>query len=660
MLAKFLVSTLALCGIASAVGAQEKKIVLSPDVAFGARERVKNATLSPDGKLFAYVAPFEDRGSALYTVSLAGDGTPKRIAVASGNPEKLNSCGWASNVRLICSIYATVQNGGDLSTRTRLIAIDADGSNFKGISRPSGTNALYFSQAGGDVLDWLPNQDGKVLLMSYFVPVQATGSLVERSDEGFGVERVDTRSLSRERIVKPFKNAVEYITDGKGTVRLVGLRKAVDAGYTTGEIAYLYRPAGSNEWKSFDSYFPATRDGFNPYGVDPATNLVYGLKKKDGRLALYTRSLDDAMVETLVLARPDVDVDELIRIGRQQHIVGASYAADTRVGVYFDPEIAAVLENLRKALPASSLVNVVEASQDERKLLIWAGADNDPGRYFLFDRDAKQLRPLLLNRPELGDRTLAQVRSVQVRAQDGTMVPAYLTLPPGSNGKNLPTIVMPHGGPSARDEWGFDWLSQYYADRGFAVLQPNYRGSSGYGDSWLQGNGFKAWRIAIADIVSSGRWLVDQGIADPKKLAIVGWSYGGYAALQSGVMAPDLFKAIVAIAPVTDLVELRDHYQTTTAATEARDMIGTGPELREGSPARHADAIKAPVMLFHGTYDQNVPYRASQLMDSRLRAAGKQDEFVTYTNLAHNLDDSGARADMLKRSDNFLRRSLGM
>ena len=217
---------------------------------------------------------------------------------------------------------------------------------------------------------------------------------------------------------------------------------------------------------------------------------------------------------------------------------------------------------------------------------------------------------------------------------------------------------MPHGGPSARDEWGFDWLAQFYASRGFAVLQPNYRGSSGYGDAWYQNNGFQSWKSAIGDVNDSGRWLVAEGIADPEKLAIVGWSYGGYAALQSAVVDPDLFKGIVAIAPVTDLGKLKDEYLGTSGYKLAVGFIGTGPHIAAGSPARNVDKIKAPVQIFHGDLDINVDVFQSRYMADQLKGAGKFVDLTIYKGLDHSLDDSTARTEMLEKSSAFLKSTL--
>ena len=256
---------------------------------------------------------------------------------------------------------------------------------------------------------------------------------------------------------------------------------------------------------------------------------------------------------------------------------------------------------------------------------------------------------------------LATVEAISYPAADGTMIPAYLTLPPGQEkAKGLPAIVMPHGGPSSRDVWGFDWLAQFYAARGFAVLQPNFRGSAGYGDAWFQENGFRSWPIAVGDVLDAGRWLAAQGLANPSKLAVIGWSYGGYAALQCAVVDPNLFKAVVAIAPVTDLDELKEDYRRRTDFSLVSDFIGNGPYVHAGSPAQNAARITAPVLLFHGTNDITVNVHQSELMAKSLASAGVKYELISLKGLDHQLEDSEARTQLLRKSESFLRSSLGL
>lgn len=256
---------------------------------------------------------------------------------------------------------------------------------------------------------------------------------------------------------------------------------------------------------------------------------------------------------------------------------------------------------------------------------------------------------------------LAHVQAVSYPAADGTMVPAYLTLPPGiEHAEGLPAIVMPHGGPASRDVWGFDWLSQFFAARGYAVLQPNYSGSTGYGDGWYQDNGFHSWATAIGDVLDSGRWLVAQGIADPSKLAIVGWSYGGYAALQSAVVDSSVFKAVIAIAPVTDLTNLAEEWRASGGFWMERNYVGHGAEADAASPAQHAEHMKVPVLMFHGRMDRNVSIHESENMARSLKSAGVPYELVTFDKLDHQLEDSAVRAQMLSKADAFLRKTLGL
>lgn len=638
--------------LAAPVCAQNKDAI-----AFGAREGIQQVSLSPDGNKVAYILPDKGQGNRLYTVDLANGAKPQAAIVASGDPERLSYCEWVSNARLICLIRMVIRDETEPVNVSRLIAVNADGTEMKLVSVRQGMNAERFSYFGGSLIDLLPGDDGAVLLGREYVPESKIGSMIAKTDEGYGVDRVDTRTLATKSVVKPTRLAAEYISDGVGTVRIMGVAKT-DAGYDSGIRRYLYRPIGQSSWQPFGEFDSTTETGFNPYAVDPVENVVYGFEKLDGRQALYKVQLDEERVKTKIFSRSDVDVDGLITLGRKKRVVGYSFATEKRQAVYFDPALKKLSGALSKALPNAEMVYFGGLSADEQKLIVWAGSDTNPGQYYLFDRATNKVGPLFASRPELKGYALASVKPVNMKASDGTLIPGYLTLPVGSSGRGLPAIVMPHGGPSARDEWGFDWLAQYFANQGFAVLQPNYRGSSGYGDGWYQRNGFQSWKSAISDVNDSGRWLLSEGIASPDKLAIVGWSYGGYAALQSAVLDPALFKAIVAIAPVTDLGKLKEQYRGYMSFKMARDFIGTGSHIVEGSPARNAAKITAPVLMFHGSFDRNVDIAQSRFMADQLRDAGKLQELVTYNKLDHYLEDSAVRAEMLDKSSSFLKAQL--
>jgi dienelactone hydrolase len=629
--------------------------------AFGARQGVVDLSLSPNGKSVAYLIPTTGQGSALLTLDLAA-GSKARVALtASGKPERLTQCHWVSNDRLACTIYGLVQNPGvGILPFSRVVAVDRSGSNLKLLSTRTNEYTRGYQLGGGSVIDWLPDEDGAVLMTRVYLPDEHLGSHVGSWREGVAVDRLDTRTLQSKTIEFPARDASIYITDGRGTVRVIGRSAQNHGDQDSGIFNYFYRKQGSRDWQKLDSYNSVDRSGFAPYAIDPGLDIVYGFKKKDGRQAVYSVALDGSQTENLVYARPDVDVDKLIRIGRRNRVVGASYATDVRREVYFDSDIDRLMKSLARALPRQPQIRIVDSSVDERVLLIFAGSDDDPGVYYVFDRPSKELHTFVVVRGALEGVKLANVKPVSYPAADGEMVPGYLTLPPGmDNAKGLPAIVLPHGGPSARDVWGFDWLSQFYASRGFAVLQPNFRGSAGYGDAWLHQNGFKSWRIAIGDVIDAGHWLVAQGIADPAKLCIVGWSYGGYAAIQSAVTDPSLFKAVVAIAPVTDLESVKEEWRHWSNFSLVSDEIGEGPYVREGSPARNAEKIKVPVLLFHGALDRNVGIAQSRLMAARLDSAGIKHELVTWDDLDHYLDDSTARTQMLRSSEAFLRQAIG-
>ncbi|WP_404712732.1 alpha/beta hydrolase family protein [Sphingomonas sp. MMS24-J13] len=629
--------------------------------AFGARAAAEDVSLSPDGTKLSFIAPTTAQGSVLFVRDVADGALPRAILNSDGKLERLGSCNWASNKRLVCRVVGVADVQGRKVHFSRMFAIDSDGKNLRELSTRQNEYSRGIQLGGGSVVDWLPDEDGVVLMARRYIPDDHLGSRAGSTRDGLGVDRIDTSTLSLKAIELPYERAADYISDGRGTVRIRATYGITGPNNEqSGLFTYQYRRVGSREWEKLSDYNSTTDEGFNPFAVDHDLNLAYGFKKKDGRLALYTVALDGSLTEKLVLARDDVDVDGLVRIGRRNRVVGASYDTDTRHVVYIDPDIAKLAAALGRALPKNPNVWIADSSVDERKLLVFAGSDTDPGLYYLFDRDKHDLHILSPARPELEGRTLATMRPIRYKAGDGTDIPAFLTLPTGKeNARGLPAIVMPHGGPSDRDTWGFDWLPQYYAAQGFAVLQPEYRGSSGYGDAWYQNNGFRSWRTAVGDVADAGRWLVAQGIADPHKLAIVGWSYGGYAALQSAVIAPDLFKAVVAVAPVTDLAMLKNESADWSDNLLARDFIGSGPHIHDGSPAQNADKIKVPVLLVHGTMDANVDCGQSTYMASRLKAAGGKVQLITFDGLDHQLVDTAARTKLLVESDAFLRAAIG-
>lgn len=625
--------------------------------AFGARDAVIRPDLSADGSRVIYITPGPAR-SSIAVIGNLDTGQFSQVANSSGDPDILRWCNFVSATRSVCRITGNnIDNLVNVIGFTRLISINNDGSDPKLLGQTDSFYDAYARQYDGDIIDWLQGTSGQVLMQRAYIPEEGKlGTRLVRTKSGLAVDRLNASSLSRQIIEEPREGAGSYMSDGLGHIRLMEVPDITPAGFVSGKIRYLYRTASSSDWKPLVA---ADYQEFQPLAVDAETDQLYALKKKDGRYALYGIKLDGSLSEKLVAANPRVDIDDVVRFGDGQRVIGYTYAEETGVVVYFDPEFKALSEALSRAIPQLPKVEFADSSHDGRKLLIHAGSDRDPGRYYLFDRDKKSLTPAMVDRPELEGRVLASVKPVTVAAPDGAQIPAYLTLPPGKDPKKLPAVVLPHGGPSARDYWGFDWLAQFLAARGYAVIQPEYRGSAGWGDAWLNKNGFKNWRTSIGDITASAKWLSQQGIADPGRMAILGWSYGGYAALQSAATEPNLYKAVVAIAPVTDLAMLKDDAQYFTNKELVEREIGAGPHIVEGSPLRHPADIVVPVLLFHGDRDSNVHITHSEKMDAALKAAGRTSNLTVFKGLDHQLDDSTARASMLASIGQLLDQTIG-
>jgi dienelactone hydrolase len=622
---------------------------------FGPREGASFLDVSPSGRYAVYVAPARGTASAAVVADLVEGGNARPVLRSSGQPERLRWCRFVSDTRLICSVRGVSNINNQLVGFSRLYAVNADGSNIRDLGQRATTYDAGLRQFSGAILDWLPQDGNAVLMEREYVPeAMSSGSRMSRRLEGLGVDRIDINTLQVTQVEAPDRRASGYMTDGRGNVRIMTSSVPRSDGQDRPRTDLLYRLTGSREWRALGSYDSMTREGMWPLAIDADRNAAYVLKGLNGRFALYRVRLDESLATELVYASERVDVDDIVRLGRSGAVIGVTYVEEQRRVVWFDPQYAELGRMLSGSLPGRPVVDFRGANRDATQLLILAHSDSNPGRYYVFDRTRRALEELMPVRPQLDGVTLSNVRPLTYPAADGVQVPAYLTLPPGrQDARGLPAVVLPHGGPSARDEWGFDWLAQYLAHQGYAVLQPNYRGSEGYGDAWMVENGFRSWPISIGDIAAGGRWLVAQG-ADANRLGIVGWSYGGYAALQSGVTEPGLFKAIVAIAPVTDLALLSEEARGFTNFELMRRFVGQGPHVGAGSPLQNVGRITAPVLLFHGGRDSNVGVVHSQRMDAALRAAGKRSTLVAFDTLEHDLADSEARTQMLGRIGTFL------
>jgi len=625
---------------------------------FGKRESAWSVKVSPSGgKVVMLIGG--PAGSTIVKVFDLSTGASKAILGSRDSKESLDWCDFANEQKLICRYSGISRLDGVLIPFGRHMLVNADGSGMKALGQKASDKDKGLRQFDGRVIDWLP-EDGTAVLMArqYLAEEGTTGTNLARTTSGLAVDRIELETLDFKTIEQPRDAISDYMTDGQGNVRLA-IIDAQFGGELTGKTRFRYRKQGSREWLPLGEWVSSTNEGIYPVAIEGQSNTAFVLKKTSGRDALYRMALDGSGTMTMIASNPRVDIGNVVRVGRGRKVIGYSFTDEFTEVVYFDPEYETLSSSLGKALPKSPLIHFSGSSNDNQKMLIFAGADTQPGTYMFLDRGTKKLSTIADVRPELSGRALASVKAVTYAAADGTKIPAYVTMPAGASGKNMPAVVLPHGGPSSRDEWGFDWLPQFLASRGYVVVQPQYRGSAGYGEEFLNGNALRNWRIAMSDIGDSARYLAKEGIADPNRIAIVGWSYGGYAALQSAATQPTLYKAAVAIAPVTDLGQLKKDAEQYTNARLVAEQVGSGPHIAEGSPARLAGNIQVPVLLFHGDMDLNVDVGHSERMNSVLKKAGKNVQYTRYPDLDHQLDDSNARADMLMKIGTALQAAIG-
>jgi len=310
----------------------------------------------------------------------------------------------------------------------------------------------------------------------------------------------------------------------------------------------------------------------------------------------------------------------------------------------------------------SSSVHYIDSTSNENKWLIQVSGNGGAGAYKIYNRGKNQLRNLVSQYPEI--QSIGEVKAVKFKARDGMQVPSIITLPVDPKKRqNLPLIALPHGGPEAHDSIGFDWLAQYLSAKGYAVLQPNFRGSNGFGNA-LRDSGHGEWGQKMQDDVSDGvAALVKAGYVDPKRVCIMGASYGGYSALAGGAFSPELYRCVISIAGVSDLPRMlksakfkfgSNHWVVGYWEKIIGDSDKEREKLKSISPINSVDKFKAPVLLVHGKDDTIVPIRQSSLMHKALKTAGKDVEFITLKGEDHWLSGSETRLALIKAINEFL------
>ncbi|HEX8263599.1 MAG TPA: S9 family peptidase, partial [Allosphingosinicella sp.] len=335
------------------------------------------------------------------------------------------------------------------------------------------------------------------------------------------------------------------------------------------------------------------------------------------------------------------------------------YADDRDRIFWIDPEMRSVQARIDKALP-NAVNRIVSRDAADTKMIVWSTGAADPGTYYLYDRSSRAMSELARPYGALEGKTLAAVETVRYPARDGLVIPAYLTKPPGRPEAALPLIVMPHGGPFARDKWAYDGCAQFLANRGYVVLQPNFRGSTGFGKAFVDAATGQYGRKMQDDLDDGVRWLAGRGLVDPKRVCIMGASYGGYAAMWGAARNPDIYRCAISFAGISEVRTMLRYDPSTGIARryykDWRDRIRgeEGFDLAAVSPLNRAAAIRVPLLIAHGEEDHVVPVAQSRNMHEAMRRAKIDHEFVVYPGEGHGFKKAANSIDFLKRVEAFL------
>ena len=636
-----------------------------PVEAFFSNPLLDAAELSPSGRYLAAISGAPGRRDALVVVDLVEN---KAKGVAGFSDVDVLAFQWVNDERLVFNVSdKQVGPGGD-QLASGLYAVDRDGSRMRQLASRRG---VEFVSEGGSRLDrriqpwhtFMLDQRGAQDSNAIYV------TSLELDDYGVvrtvNLLRLDTVTGQAQTIQRPGP-VDSWFLDNAGEPRLA-MRS--EGGSTT----MHYRDPATSKWRTLATFatYKGSPGAFAPVGFGPDGTLYVRAYEDRDTTSLHTFDLATGKVNPkAVLVTPGYDFDgELVT--QRGKLLGATIETDAPSIVWLDKNMGAVQQAVDKLLPGTVNLIAPASRPDAPWMLVRAFSDVRPLSYYLYSPATGKLNPVGSSREGIDPARMGRQDPVRYKARDGREIPALLTLPPGGSGKNLPLVVLVHGGPFIRgNHWGWDPQTQFLASRGYAVLEPDFRGSTGYGVDHYQA-GWKQWGLAMQDDIADGaRWVAAQGIADPKRICIAGASYGGYAALMGLVKDPDLYKCAVNWLGVTDIDLLYDgHWSFDSDLGEdwklhgmpvlVGDQVKDAAQLKATSPIRQAARITQPLLLAYGAVDRRVPlYHGNQFRDAVARH-NKQVEWVVYQDEGHGWTRPQTRFDFWTRVEKFLARHIG-
>lgn len=617
---------------------------LLPVADFAHRPVMADVEISPDGSHIAYLTPIGGR-QHLAVRKLPIDPAEKPALLAPSNAEII-SLEWVSNQRLILRILGTeevrTRKGHRPLRFIRLVSVTRDLSTTKVLlQRPAEGNSYILQST-----PILHHVDDEHVLVAY----------PTKDGPWPGVVNLNIVNGTYKSVRPPVKDVRRFVPDPTGEIRI-----ALTYDDDEMESRYLRRVAGGG----FEPMqIGAAADGekvrgFKVLGFDAQGKDLYVSSRQAGdRAAVYKYDMARDQIGEKVADDPRFDVNGAVV--KRGVVVAIAWTDDLPRRLWLDPAVQQQQDALDKAVPDSREI-ILDTAADGNLILVASYSMTQPTTFRLFDRRTRLFDMVGDTYPTLAQDYISPRRPVTFKATDGTEIPGYLTLPVGVPDKNLPFVILPHGGPFARDTGEFDANVQFLVNRGYGVLQPNFRGSTGYGAAF-NAAGRRQWGgLMQDDVTDAARWAVAQGYADPQRLCIVGWSYGGYAALMGAVKTPDLFKCAIATAPVANLERLYDDLRLSSAKNLSRGLhFGNKRDsLNDISPVHQVDKIKIPVLLIHGDLDYQAAVEHSRDMEKALRKAGKTVDYIEIEDMDHMALVTKDMATILSAWEQFLKAHIG-
>ncbi len=583
--------------------------------------------ISPDGKTLAFMQPYERRMN-IYVQPLSG-GEPRRLTneTARDIPDHF----WKGPERLV---YVK-DFGGD--ENFHVVAVNVDGSGVKDLTPFDGVRA--------QIIDQLRDFPDELLV-----------GLNRRNKEVFDAYRLNLKTAELTLVAENPGNITSWLTDHAGNIRGAQTSDGVNT-------SFLYRDGASDPFKTVLT--TSFRDAFSPLFFTFDNRLLYAASNigRD-KQAIVLVDPATAKEQQVLFGHPEVDVDTLAYSRKRKVLTEIDFVTWKPERKFLDAQTEKLFTALQKQLPGYEF-GIQSMTDDEDRMIVAAFNDRTPGTRYLYDAAADKLSKLGEIAPWLPEAKMARMKPIEYTSRDGLTIHGYVTLPNGKEPKSLSVVVNPHGGPWARDVWGWNPEVQMLANRGYAVLQMNFRGSTGYGRSFWQAS-FKQWGRKMQDDISDGvQYLVKEGIADPKRICIYGGSYGGYATLAGVTYTPDLYTCAVDYVGVSNLFTFMKTIPPywKPFLDMMHEMVGD-PEkdkdlLAAASPALNADRIKSPLFVAQGARDPRVNIDESNQMVRALKARGIDVPYLVKENEGHGFRNEENQFEFYEAMERFLAKYLG-